>query len=406
MRKLRITMIFCLLAAQLIPIAGLNAQEWKEINRFSPAQTIQKIKFLNSELGYCVSSLYNGSTMNIYKTTNGGLSWTSQNSGFTSMRFMDIFILDEQSAWICGNEGIVLKTTDGGQNWILKSTGTKEQIWGIFFTDELHGHACGSTGLLLRTSDGGETWEQRPSNISNLFYSIHFINSNKGFASGSNVLMSTEDGGESWFKVAGFPFSPPADWIRNIVFVNDQLGFACADIGRLYKTTDGGSKWIRLESGTEEALMGLDFANEKVGVAVGFNGTIVMTDDGGDTWNPMHSPLGAEHLFSVDLISAQLGFIASHQGRILKNEILTVSSEEPRKTSLPWFNQTGKVLSVQFDHTERLGIYNIAGQRLPLHCISQHFSLGLYDASGLLPGLYFACKESLESRDCSSFVID
>ncbi|MBK6574180.1 MAG: hypothetical protein IPG21_17225 [Saprospiraceae bacterium] len=76
-----------------------NAQSWKEITRFSPQQTIQKIRFLTSELGYCVSSLYNGSTMNIHKTTNGGLSWTDQSSGYSATRFMDIFILNEQTAF-------------------------------------------------------------------------------------------------------------------------------------------------------------------------------------------------------------------------------------------------------------------------------------------------------------------
>ncbi len=383
----------------------LISQDWQEIQRFNPAQTIQKIKFLNSELGYCVSSLYNGSTRNIHKTNNGGLSWESQNSGFTSMRFMDIFILDEQTTWICGNAGIILKTTDGGQNWILKNTGTTEQIWSIYFTDALNGFACGSTGLLLRTKDGGDSWDPIPSGINNLLYSMHFVNSSKGFAGGSNVLLRTDDAGETWYKENAFPFSPPGDWIRKILFVNENVGYACADIGRIYKTLDGGDHWTKLESGTQEALMEIDFANENVGVAVGFNGTILFTKDGGAKWDPMNSPLGTDHLFTVDLLNPQLGFIASHQGRILKNDLLSVSLSNPTKDSDSWLYQSHQSLYVDLGEYEKFEFYNPAGQLVQLQNSQKVNSGYLFSLTGITPGLYIACKSKFNNLTCLPCII-
>ncbi|MBK6351923.1 MAG: hypothetical protein IPF46_00635 [Saprospiraceae bacterium] len=197
----------------LMMVCFANAQSWKEITRFSPQQTIQKIRFLTSELGYCVSSLYNGSTMNIHKTTNGGLSWTDQSSGYSN------------------------------------------PVYGHFYPQ--------------RTN--------------------RFL-------------------------------GPPADWIRRIKFVNTQVGYACADIGRIYKTVDGGTKWTSLNSGVQEPLMDLDFADVLTGVVVGFNGTILKTTDGGQSWTQMPSPLGPEHLFSVDLVNQNSGFICTCLGRILRND--------------------------------------------------------------------------------------
>lgn len=370
---------------------SLQAQDWREIQRFNPAQTIQKIRFLNSELGYCTSSLYNGSTMNIYKTTNGGLSFTPQNSGYASMRFMDIFIRDEQTVWICGNEGLILHTRDGGLKWETQNSGTREQIWGIAFTDDLHGHACGANGLLLRTADGGKTWEQRPSGINNLFYSIYFIDGQKGFASGSNVLMRTDDGGENWYKVTNFPFSPPADWIRRIVFADDRTGYACADIGRIYKTTDGGDSWTRLESGVQEALMDLDFADAEVGVAVGFNGTILRTVNGGSSWEQMQSPLGAEHLFSVDLISKNLGFIATHQGRILKNDLLATAVSDPDSDQQVRVYSRGQELYVEgVGERAELRFFDTRGRSFHLQATQRLPTSLVFDTGGLLPGVYHA----------------
>lgn len=34
----------------------------------------------------------------------------------------DVFLINEQIGWIVGNRGIVLKTTNGGINWIRKNT--------------------------------------------------------------------------------------------------------------------------------------------------------------------------------------------------------------------------------------------------------------------------------------------
>lgn len=392
----------------LMMVCFANAQSWKEITRFSPQQTIQKIRFLTSELGYCVSSLYNGSTMNIHKTTNGGLSWTDQSSGYSATRFMDIFILNEQTAFMSGNDGLIIKTTDGGNKWETKTTGTKEQLWGLHFLDDQTGFACGAYGMILKTEDGGESWFSIPTGLNNLLYSICFVDDKKGFASGSNVLLRTDDGGDSWTAVKDFPFTPPADWIRRIKFVNTQVGYACADIGRIYKTVDGGTKWTSLNSGVQEPLMDLDFADALTGVVVGFNGTILKTTDGGQSWTQMPCPLGPEHLFSVDLVNQNSGFICTYLGRILRNdELLSTVNIEDREFQL-WQNQSTGIIEIrsnkQFDE-KSIVFFSADGKKVNAELIGKTELAVQYRVQGFPTGLYFARLTIDKKSNSLSFVV-
>ena len=200
----------------------LNAQTWQEIKRFNPEQTLHSIDFLDGQTGYTVGALYNNSNYNIHRTTDGGKTWIDQNSGYTGMRFMKIWYQDRDVCYMSSNEGIIIKTTDAGENWKTLTTGTKEQIWGLYFTDKNNGYACGSRGLIMKTEDAGETWKIIPNAKQNLLQSIFFTSKNIGFAAGSNIIFKTIDGGENWTEIKNFPYTPPADWIRKIVFPSDR----------------------------------------------------------------------------------------------------------------------------------------------------------------------------------------
>lgn len=326
----------------------LSAQEWNDVYHFNPEQTLQKIRFHDPSLGLTVGSLYNGSTNNIHRTTNGGKTWTDHSSGYTGMRFMDIFYVEDSVVFMSGNDGLILRSLDGGRNWVTLKTGTSEQLWGLWFQSRKIGFAVGSNGIILRTTNGGTVWDEIPSGVNNLLYDVVFTPSGKGFASGSNILLQTENGGDSWSPVTGFPFKAPADWIRSMRFLDDNNGFACADIGRIYRTTDGGNSWERLNSPTTEALFDIDFLDHDHGLICGFNGTILRTSNGGDAWLPMSSPLGNEHLYSVDITSSGEAYICTHFGHILKLQKL-VNTNDWQWTEVELFpNPTQDYINLRF----------------------------------------------------------
>jgi photosystem II stability/assembly factor-like uncharacterized protein len=55
--------------------------------------------------------------------------------------------------------GIVLVSTDGGATWTKQNTGIDKSLFGVSFIDPLHGWVVGIDALILHTSDGGHTWQ-------------------------------------------------------------------------------------------------------------------------------------------------------------------------------------------------------------------------------------------------------
>jgi photosystem II stability/assembly factor-like uncharacterized protein len=67
-------------------------------------------------------------------------------------------------AWIAGSPGTrILHTRDGGQSWLVGSTGQALPLNAIRFLNPLEGWAAGSLGTILATQDGGRTWTRQRS---------------------------------------------------------------------------------------------------------------------------------------------------------------------------------------------------------------------------------------------------
>ncbi|MCB0727996.1 MAG: hypothetical protein KDD00_11060, partial [Ignavibacteriae bacterium] len=155
-----------LLLSQILP-GSLAYSQWYQTYSHTPGQSCYALKFYDNNTGYHSGVLYNGSTMNIYKTTNGGNNWTAQNSGLTAQRFMAIEILHPDTVFICGNYGKILRTYNGGQNWVTVYSDTNVQLWDIKFVSPDTGFVAGSSGRIMKTTNKGDNWITLPSGITN-----------------------------------------------------------------------------------------------------------------------------------------------------------------------------------------------------------------------------------------------
>jgi len=100
--------------------------------------------------------------------------------------------------------------------------------------------------------------------------------------------------------VLGFNSAKAQDWqlllpqpqgnsLNCIKFVNANTGFAVGGLGTIIKTSNAGTNWTILPSGTYENLRSIFFTDENTGYIVGDNGTILKTANGGNTWFPQNS---------------------------------------------------------------------------------------------------------------------
>lgn len=155
-----------------------------------------------------------------------------------------ILFLDDLTGFVCGSKGTIVKTTDGGATWRMKSTDTKNLLFDMKFIDDMNGFAVGRAGNLLKTNDGGETWITIPTGTIKYFRSIDFSDEN-GIAVGGSEIISTDDGGETWNKI-----NLPANIVgmQNVFYVDEDLVFVSGNKGLLIVSKDGGNNWAEIES--------------------------------------------------------------------------------------------------------------------------------------------------------------
>jgi photosystem II stability/assembly factor-like uncharacterized protein len=84
--------------------------------------------------------------------------WKSVSSGIIGDGvFHGVSAPSENVAYVCGTNGMIFKSTNGGETWKKEKIPTTKNINAIYFFDESHGFAVGDSGLILYTSTGGLT---------------------------------------------------------------------------------------------------------------------------------------------------------------------------------------------------------------------------------------------------------
>ncbi len=70
---------------------------------------------------------------------------------------LGVSFTDANTGTAVGILGIILKTTDGGQNWIREASGTNQDLYNVSFAEANTGTAVGGYGAILRTTESGPT---------------------------------------------------------------------------------------------------------------------------------------------------------------------------------------------------------------------------------------------------------
>jgi len=174
--------------------------------------------------------------------------WTPQDSGVASS-LRGLAVIDANTAWVGAPDGVVLRTTDGGQSWTrsrieaaagldLRSAHGFDADHALFFT-------AGSPARLFETRDGGASFTLVYEDAASaaFFDSLAFWDENRGIAFSDPVdgvfhILLTEDGGQSWHRATGLP-QP----------LEGEAGFAASDTslalgadGRVWIGTGGGAR--------------------------------------------------------------------------------------------------------------------------------------------------------------------
>lgn len=208
-----------------------GGSNWQLIYTFGP--TVEDVKWYDENTGWCiVLSL----TTSLIKTTDGGVNW----QGFDYFNSFDgllgkVGIINENTVIVTGShfngDHVIFKTTDGGTSWTEIPVAANLLGGRIQFVNDNIGW-IESSGL-NKTTDGGMNWELQVSSV----YDFYFINENVGWYIYGNQIKKTTDGGLSWVPQN----SGTNNTLYTIDFIDQDNGWISGDSGTILHTINGGT---------------------------------------------------------------------------------------------------------------------------------------------------------------------
>ena len=110
----------------------------------------------------------------ILTTEDNGETWTPvlvDKSQTKKQRYANlncVSILNDNNAWIGGNDGLILSTEDGFRSFSAKHF-KRYNYSSVLLISRNEGYAAGENGVLIHTTDGGNTWEKKSIHTGNVF---------------------------------------------------------------------------------------------------------------------------------------------------------------------------------------------------------------------------------------------
>jgi|WetSurMetagenome_2_1015567.scaffolds.fasta_scaffold02621_3 photosystem II stability/assembly factor-like uncharacterized protein len=333
------TKIIKSLVTILISIFTLNFaySQWNQMGTLTNVGSFPSVSMVTDNI-FFVAGGPSGTPV-IYKTTNGGTSFTQLNTTGITLELYSIWAVDVNTIYVgdggsaggAGGNAKVYKTTNGGTNWtnILSTGGTAGFINGIVFSrsnpqvgiiqsDPPNG--TGQAYWLAKTTNGGLNWTvSSPARVTgnkSAQNSVFVIDQNfYGFGLDVSPQMRyTTNGGTTWTTKTLTGAQGATGFVTSIAFNNNKLNGVAAGYGTynsISRTTNGGVNWFaQAIPSTVPIGSGTNFGELKW--IPGYNTVYLIvssptqtqsfkSEDGGATWMPLTFPNngGVTHMDAV-----------------------------------------------------------------------------------------------------------
>lgn len=199
------------------------------------------------------------------RSTNDGASWDPVDLELDDLADVDALHLASPSeVYLAGGGGFIRHSTDGGASWTFQKHQMHAEIRDIFFVGPAGWATNHDNGVILRTGDGGAGWHfPSGSSVSRSWEQVstvagtvrggtmsnHPTDKHTFFAAVGPYVYKSLDDGESWNIAHTMPTGANS---RTNAFVvspyNTNAWLAAIDstgVDRIMRTTNGGATWTR-----------------------------------------------------------------------------------------------------------------------------------------------------------------
>ncbi len=317
MKKFILNLIMFICLALSTTIVG-SSQYWERIQNI-PAPYHNNywldVFFHPSNPNYGWICGFNGM---ILRTTDGGNTW--RGTTINAYHLESVHFPTLQVGYVSGVEGI-FKSTDGGATWFdITPEGTRDTtfFWGCFFLNENYGLLVGDgcNGRLQHfwlTTDGGANWSVFIGNEDNTgMTDVMLYPNGLGYASSSGKIWVTSDSGRTWQI---FSTSGPSLWQEEITNIGSSFlvpfsGTTCTgggNDGGMRFTTNNGVTWNSFRTGVP--MFGTFLIDAQRGWACGYYREIYYTSNGGVTWQKRNCGVQSGNLDDIWFINETNGWV-------------------------------------------------------------------------------------------------
>lgn len=414
-----------------IGILSLDAQSnWQVLpDAFSNpnGQRYDDLFFLDESTGWAANGFYAA----IYKTTDGGITWSEQlneNDLGGSYYFRNIEFLNENVGFVGTLNGEFFKTSDGGTTWseVTDLSPNPNAICGLDTVGDSTIYGCGAffePAHIIKSEDSGNTWSYMDmSEYADALVEILFLDELTGYVSGNNsvggIVLKTNDGGQNWTEIYNSNVEGEFVWKLQTLGGNNDIVFGsiqpvAPNQGKLIKSMDAGETWASYNA-PETGIQALGFITAEHGWLGGYSTGFYETTDGGQTWSTLDIGGNLNRIFilSPSLAYASGTSVYKFTEETLSNESVVNALTESQLKIKILKNPVGDELEFTIDFPSDdnmvIGLHDSNGKfikRLSRDVISKmSFKTYNIDVSTLTSGIYYLDFHNNSNRFTKKFI--
>lgn len=313
-----------------------------------PGRAVHDVTFVDAARGFAV-----GAAGLFLVTTDGGTTWAPRTTGADDSTLTAVRASDATNAIATTEQGdILLRTTDAGVTFSRVSA-TTQATNAVGYASATRVVVAGDQGAMAASNDGGATFAPiGTARLTGRYFVVRAAPGGTAFATGENGgLARTTDGGETWSKVG----VPTSEDILDVSFPTPRTGYAIDTDGKLFKSTNTGTSWASLDTGTTARPRAVFAPSARVVLLVGRTGVrrstngadsfstvrgavaraklddydeagsaifvsgrsaLLRSTDKGRTWKALELPTTKTRVNRADFVAANTGFLWDTRGRL------------------------------------------------------------------------------------------
>lgn len=263
------------------------------------------------------TTLYAGTQgAGIFKTIDGGSTWTNIGNDIPSLYFSDIAVDPNNNGIVYAsvNNGSIYKSTTGGTNWVSLNTGNSFSVAVHPLENNLLLRGDWDGGI-FRSVDGGTSWDETIG-ASTAWMSARVIVFAPNaphivYTAGFDGVWKSMDSGQNWVSINSGFAAPPSVWSLAIDPYDSQVVYIGTASDGIYKTTNGGISWLPIGTGLSSShitAITINPGNQQLMYVGGGNnpgtgtpGVYKSLDNAGLSWTSMMDGMGSRAIYRLIL---------------------------------------------------------------------------------------------------------